>query len=521
MQAKPIADDPTLRELSSIAAENNPNRPAFGNGISGRTVTWAEFDEQSAREANALREHVGQGDRIAYLCEASVEQTVSWYAGLRAGCVVSNLHVRNSPESLRSCVDSLRPRVLVVDEERSALVESEIYDAVSTEVDAVYTTGTPRTAYERPLATVAADYPAVDPDVRVDPDDVAVVMWTSGTTGKPKGWCHTNRTLIRRATKLAHKKQTTRRTRVQNVFSPSFAAWYSSVLPPMLANGATYYQPEWDPESFVEGIEAREVTTTLVVPTMWREVLRLDDLDDYDLRSLRTIETAGEPFDVTTLENLRERVCSSVAQSYAATEVTGTNITDEEMRGDRIESVGKPLLGVRIRVVERDGAVDDVLPPGEVGEIVVKNPDAAVRVWGDPTRSDDAFEDGWWRSGDLGYKDDDGYLYVGGRDDNMILSKGIKVFPTPVEERLNAHPGVVESAVVGVEDEEYGQRVTAVVALSDGDVTAEDLDAWCLESEDLSRYERPRAYHFREGTLPRTASDKLDRSAIRESLDDS
>ena len=350
----------------------------------------------------------------------------------------------------------------------------------------------------------------------VDPDDIAVVMWTSGTTGEPKGWSHTNRGLVHRAMKLAHKKGTTRLTRVSNFFTPSFAAWYSTTLPTMLANGASYYVKQWSPEAYVELVEEREITSSNLVPTMWREVLRLDDLDDYDLSSLVTVESGGETLNTTTLEGLQEHVSPSVSQSYAATEVCGTYIDADEMRGERIDSVGKPLLGVQVRVVEHGGSPEDVLAPGEVGEIIVKSSDAAVWVWGDTEKTRESFEDGWWYSGDLGYKDEEGYLFIEGRNDDMILSKGIKVFPAPVEERLNEHPDVVESAVFGVEDDEYGERVTAAVQTADSDLTAEDLDEWCLQSEKLSRFERPREYHFYSETLPRTASDKLDRAAIKD-----
>ncbi|WP_336021630.1 class I adenylate-forming enzyme family protein [Halobellus salinisoli] len=516
MQVPSRVELPAIRELSSNAAETNPNRVAFGNGSSGREITWAEFDAESKRAANGLREYVKQGDRIAYLTEASVEQTILWNAGLKAGCIVSNLHVRGSPESVRTCIESLRPRVLVVDEERSAFVEEHVRDSVGTDIAAVVTTGEPQTDYEQPLSSIVADQPAVEPDVTSAPDDVAVVMWTSGTTGKPKGWCHTNRSLVHRAMKLAHKKETTRLTRVSNFFTPSFAAWYSTTLPTMLANGSSYYVKQWSPEAYVELVEERSITSSNLVPTMWREVLRLPNLDEYDLSSLVTVESGGETLTTTTLEGLQEHISPSVSQSYAATEICGTYIDAEEMEGERIDSVGKPLLGVQLRVIERGGSPEDVVDPGDVGEIIVRSTDAAVWVWEDTERTDESFEDGWWYSGDLGYKDEEGYLFIEGRDDNMILSKGIKVFPTPVEERLNAHPDVIESAVFGVEDDEYGQRVTAAVQTTSGDLTREDLDEWCLQSETLSRYERPRTYYFYEDTLPRTASDKLDRAAMKE-----
>jgi len=518
MRSTTTVHPPTLAELSSVAAEHNPTRVAFGNGIDGDVVTWEEFDAESARAANAIREHAAQGDRVAFLCEGSVEHATLWNGALKAGCVVSNLHVRAAPATIRSCIDDLRPRVLVVDEDTSELYADDLRDEITTAVDAVVSTGEAATDYERPFESFLADRPATDPDVRVRPDDTAVVMWTSGTTGKPKGWCHSHHGLMMRGIKLAHMKETTRRTRVPNVFTPSFAAWYSTTLPAMVANGSTYFLTSWDPETYVELIQERELTNCVLVPTMWREILRLDSLDEYDLSSLENIESAGEALDRTTLERLREHICGSVSQAYAATEIVGTAITHHEMDGDRIESVGKPLLGSRVRVVERGGSPEDVKPPGELGEVILKSSDAATWVWGNTEKTESSFEDEWWFSGDLGYMDEDGYLFIEGRDDDMILSKGIKVFPTPVEERLNAHPDVVESAVFGLDDDEYGEKVTAYVHRRDEGVTADDLDQWCLDSDELARIERPREYHFTDETLPRTASDKLDRKSIQRDL---
>lgn len=517
MSSGPTIPMPPVRELSSIAAENNPSRTAFGNGIDGRTVTWRAFDRESNRAANAFRGHTAQGDRIAFLCEPSVEHATLWNAGLKAGCVVSNLLTRTAPNTLRSCLDSLKPRVLVVDEGRSSFLEEHAYDS-SPYVDAVVTTGEPRTDYERPMGTFTDGESDSEPDVQVGETDVAVVQWTSGTTGTPKGWCLTNRALILRGYKLACKKRFSRRTRVANVFTPAFSAWIATAIPAMFANASVFFLRPWDPERYLELVQERGLTSTNLVPTMWREILRVEDFDEYDLDSFETIEVGGETLDRTTLGRLRERICDSVTQSYAATEVLGTSITEAEMVGERIDSVGKPLMGTRIRVVERGGAPDDVVEPGEIGEVIVKGSDAAVWMWGDSERTAEAFTEGWWYSGDLGYKDEDGYLYIEGRDDDMILSKGIKVFPTPVEERLNAHPDVVEAGVVGLADDEYGERVTAYIVPSDPDLAEGELDEWCLESDDLARIERPRAYHFTDGTLPRTATGKLDRKEIGERL---
>jgi len=511
MHQRSTVEVPAVKDFSRIAAENNPDKVAFGNGVDGETATWAEFDESSNRAAHGFREHVAQGDRIALLCENSLEHTVLWNGGLKAGCIVSNLHIRASPNTLEYCIDSLRPKVLVVDESTAEMYDEKLKDEIDTDLDAVVTTGTPQQGYEEGYDSFLADQPTTEPDVRVREDDTAVVMWTSGTTGEPKGWCHTNRGLYFRANTLIPVYELHRSARQPHVFTPSFAAWYSVVLPALLSGATTYFRSKWDPEAYLRMIDELDLTTALLVPTMWRGVLNVDDFDDYDLSSLGSVMSAGEVLDATTLRRLRENVCDVVKNSYAATEAYATVMENAELTAENVESVGKPVPGVRLRIVDQNGSYEDTKPPGEVGEIAVRAPDCPVWAWERTEKTEEMFEDGWWYSGDLGYKDEDGFVYLQGRTDLMIMSKGIKVYPSPVEEVLNAHPDVNESAVVGVEDEEYGEKVTAYIYSSNPDLTAEELDEWCLDSDEIARMERPREYHFVEKSLPRTSTGKLDR----------
>jgi len=505
-----------IKDLSEIAAKNNADGVAFGSGIDGRSVTWEEFDRESNRAANGLRKYVSQGDRVAFLCENSLEHTTLWNGALKAGCTVSNLHIRASPNTVTHCIDELRPRVLVVDDRTSQFFEDRIREKISTDLAAVVKIGGARTTYEQSKDDLLAGESSTAPDVRVGERDVAAVLWTSGTTGKPKGWCFTNRGLYLRATTLVDVAEINRTTRQPNVFTPSFAAWYSVTLPALVSSASTYFLSSWDPVDYVKMIEAHELTTGMLVPTMWREILRSDALDEHDTSSLEAVTSAGEVLDTTTLNGLREDLCGVVKNMYAATEAVTTVMMNAELIEERVESVGKPVPGVRMRVIEEGGTYEDVVPQGEVGELAINAPDSPVWAWGDTLQTEESFEDGWWYSGDLGYRDGDGFVYLEGRSDLMILSKGIKVYPAPIEERLNEHPGVEESAIVGVKDEEYGEMVTAYVNRSDPSVTAEDLDEWCLASDALSRMERPREYHFVDDPLPRTATGKLDRLSTKD-----
>lgn len=507
MNVRSSVDMPNVTDLSSIAAENHPHDTAFADA--DRRVTWSEFEAESLRAATAFREVMTQGDRVAFICESSVDHITAMNGVIKAGGIPTNLHVRAAPETFRYCLDTVRPSVIVLDEQNSEFFEDRVRDELETEAPTVITLGDARAEYERSYETFVEGQPETEPDVRVRAEDVAAIWWTSGTTGRPKGWCQTHRGILLKALKTS--TATDRNSRSLMVLSPAFAAWWGSTMSTMLAGGTMVYRQEWSPEDVVRLVESESLTNVGLVTTMWREILRLDTLDDYDLSSLERILSTGEKLDRTTIRDLSRNVCDTIANGYSSTEVLGTSITNVEMEGDRVESVGKPVLGQRVRIVEEGGTPEDTLPPGEIGEILIKGADAPVWVWGDTATTESEFDDGWWRSGDLGYKDDDGYLFLEGRSDFMITSKGMKVFPSPIEERLDAHEGVEESVVVGVDDEEYGERVTAIVSRSDPEVSAEDLDSWCLSSDALARFERPRKYHFIDDPVPRTASGKLDR----------
>ncbi len=518
MQSHSTPHRHTIKDLAGIAARNEGGEIAFVDAWTEEAHTWNEFHDRSDRAANAFREHAGQGDRIAFICEGSTAHVTQWMGAVKAGCVVSNLHTKASPETLQYCVDELSPQVVVIDEGFSDLYHEAVYDEVAASIGNVVVLGEATHPYEESVAAFMDGREADPPDVSVGQDDLAAVIWTSGTTGFPKGWCFTHRGLLDRGMKLLSLGGSSQGTRRLQGLTPSFAAWYSGTIPALLSRPRTYFVREWDPEKYLSLIEEKELTGLGMVPTMWHELLGVDEFDQYDLRSLESVAAVGEKLTIDTLEALRENVCDRVVNSYSATESVVTYIMHDGDHEDVVGTVGKPTPGTDVRVVDPDGSPEDTLPDGEVGEILVRTNDQPVWAWNDTAKLEEAFVDGWWRSGDMGYRDEDGFLYLEGRKDFIIKTKGIKVSPSPIEERLDDHPKVEKAAVVGVEDEEFGQKVTAVINAADGSVTPEELDEWCLESDEVARFERPRAYEIVEDTLPRTVTGKLDRATTRDEL---
>ena len=503
---------PALKDLSAHNAAKSGDSIAFEDAT--ESVTWDEFEERSREAANVFGEYVSKGDRIAFLSKPSVEHAILFNGALKAGAVTTNLHNRIAPDSFRQCLDKTKPKIAVVDSELSesfaAMVESEQLERLT----AVFSTGEPKQAYETALSPRLADAEPVAPDVLVEEDDVVTIAWTSGSTGHPKGWCHTNRTMFLKGMELGTRSGFTRSDKQLVVNRPSFLIWTSFLTRSLLGCESTYYMPEWDPERWLEIVDERDITRAVLVPTMWNEILDSGP-EDYDLESLRSINSTGEKLSPSTLSDLRDRICENITQSYGSTEIHSTVLYNNELTEERIESVGKPQSGTEVRIVDPDGTVDDTLDPNESGEIVVKSYQAPAWMWEDE-RGEAAFEEGWWRSGDKGYLDEEGFLYIEGRIDFQIKSRGVKITPAPIEEELERHPEVTNAAVVGVDDEEYGQKVTAIVE-GNGDLTEDSLDAWMQDSESVADHERPRAYHF-VTAIDRTPSGKLDRQGTKHRL---
>jgi fatty-acyl-CoA synthase len=283
-----------------------------------------------------------------------------------------------------------------------------------------------------------------------------------------------------------------------------------------VATASTTVFHDGDVERIAELIERESLTRVSLITTPWRILLQSGELDRYDTSTVGSAGVSGEPITPSLYRRLREAVTESVGTGYGLTETmgSGTSLPARLIDEDTIDSVGKPGLSCDVRVIE-PGSCDPgaELPDGEVGEVIIAGPSVCEEVYGDPETTAELFhEDGWVFTGDRGYLED-GFLYLQGRADNMIISGGINVYAERVEHALEAHSDVEEAAVVGTPHERWGEAVKAYV-VTGGDLTPAALEEWCRGSDDLADYQRPREYAFVDD-LPRNNPGKLDRAALR------
>jgi fatty-acyl-CoA synthase len=502
----------------------------FGDGEavvdSATRLSYSELDELSRRAA-ALFAALGAepGEPLALLCPPSAIYLVAWLGAVRIGALPMALHTRESRATLAAVCRKIQPSLLVYDASMEDLAAGIAagYPQLRACIEVVSAVPPKRSGAVAATASIPADLNGALPDVPLaNPaeDDPAVIVLSSGTTSVPKGVVHSHRGFVENArTNLYLYQGLLPRDRSLVPLSTAFIGCYNGWFPFLHAGACTIFMEHFDLSDLVRKVTSERATHVFLTPTLWRRLLNANE-PGADFSSVRLIGFAAEPMDAPTLKRLREEISPNAVQMYGSTETgaAGSSITAEEMVGDRLVSVGRPLLNGDLRVVVPGGGPRDEVAPGEIGEILVSSPSLAVGIWRDPEATATSFiTDGdrrWWRSRDLGRLDAGGYLYLEGRRDDMIISGGINVMPARVEEVLLAHRGVAECAVVGVPDSQWGEQVQAFIVRGDPELDAEALERH-VRASDLSPYQRPRAYTF-VAELPRTSTNKVLRRALRE-----
>ena len=509
----PMSGVLTIRSALDRSCRWYASRPALIEG--SRVVTYEEFAEATRRIACGYRElGVRHGDRIAFLCAGTIDHALAYYAAQRIGAITVNLHARETTQNQIKLFQRLEPKALVFDAEKSAAAQ-EIAAALSS-LRLVCIGPTPN-GQATPLSTLLT-CSNLDCGVTIRQDDPAIIQLSSGSTGVPKALVHSNASVLESWTGgLYMWPGLAPEDSFLNAFSPSFVVWLVHAGSFLNHGAAVVFQPQWDPKAFLQAVQTRRITCAALTSTQWRAVL-IAGAEGYDLTSLRMAAYLGEKMAHDKLQDLMQRVCPAFGSFYGMSECLGiggcvirsTEITE---RG-KIGSVGKPSINSDLRIIEVGSNSVVEKPTGEVGEVVVRAASFALFNWGDPGWRDRVLtEDGWYRTGDLGYLDGDGYLYLGGRADNQIATGGIKVFPEEIEQVIDTNPDVASVAVLGVDDERWGQRLVAFVVPRNQGLSAEGLDAWCREQGRLAGFKCPKEWHLLDA-LPQTSVGKLDRKAL-------
>ncbi len=346
--------------------------------------------------------------------------------------------------------------------------------------------------------------------VALTPDDTAVILYTSGTTGNPKGVELTHRNII--SNTVAGRGEETegeREISIQLAILPLAHAFGLTVSNVGYLSGTRFIMhPRFDTNAVLSAIERHRVNAFAGVPAMFVALLYTPDAEKYDTSSLRYCVSGSAPLPLAVLEGFQKKFGCQILEGYGLSEATTV------LTGHRLEmpvkpgSVGKPVAGVELRIVEEH---DRDVPVGEVGEVIARGPNIMKGYYQMPDATATTLRNGWLHTGDMGKFDEDGYLYIVERKKDLIIRGGFNIYPRDVEEVLNSHPAVIESAVIGVPSERMGEEVKAFVVRR-GDVDAETLKAYCREK--LANYKTPGEIEFVD-LLPRNGVGKIDKKELR------
>jgi fatty-acyl-CoA synthase len=478
-----------------------------------RRWSYAELDVGANRVANALlAQGLEKGDRVAAYGMNSDAYVLLWLGCVRAGLIHVPVNFHLAGDELLYIINQSGSKALFYDPGLEGNVE-DVRDEVEATIHGTLYDGDGLDVVG--LARSGDD--GSEPEVDLAEDDVAQILYTSGTTSAPKGAVLTHTALLAEYVSSIEALEYHHGDRALHSLPLYHSAQMHVFLMPDLLVGATnFVLAKPDPEECCGLIERERINSMFAPPTVWISFLRHQAFEEHDLASLRKVQYGASIMPVPVLRELRERLPDPrLYNCYGQSEISpfATVLRPDELTEERLASVGRPALLVETRVV--DPEMYDA-PPGERGEIVHRSPHLMTGYWEKPEETEEAFEGGWFHSGDLGYFDEEGYLYVVDRVKDVINTGGIQVSGSEVEDALFDHEAVSEVAVIGLPDEKWIEAVCAVVVPKE-DAETENLREELQEhaSAKLADFKLPKHIFFVDD-LPRNAAGKILKRQLRE-----
>jgi fatty-acyl-CoA synthase len=492
-------------------AARTPWRPAVT--FKGLTWTYADLDARvDALASQLLAAEVAPGDRVAFVDLNHRQFLVALFATARVRAVFVPLNFRLTSSELAYALADSGPRVVIAGTAHRALID-DVRDQIPAKTFLAVEGDEPPAGWVRIDDTPAAEAVSVP---AADGDDIALIMYTSGTTGRPKGACLTHANLWWNNVNAMHNFDVLADDVTVTVM-PLFHIGGLNVLtlPTLQKGGHVILHRQFDAAAVLGAIAEHRVTTMMGVPAIYQAISDLPAFADADLSSFRMVISGAAPCPLGLLDRYAERGID-MQQGYGMTETSPmvTFLAPEFARA-KAGSAGTPALYVDLGLLGGDGSV--IEEAGQKGEIVTRGPNVMLGYWNRPDETAEVLdEDGWLRTGDVAYRDEDGFYFICDRIKDMIITGGENVYPAEVENVLAAHPAIAEVAVIGVPHEQWGETVVAVAALRSGhELDIATLREWATAS--LARYKLPTRLEI-VPALPRNATGKVLKFQLRDKL---
>jgi len=484
-----------------------------------RTVRYREAAAEVNRMANALiAAGLQLGDRIAVLSKNSIEYALLYYACSKAGVVPVPLNYRLAANEWAYIINDAGARMLIAANEFVAAIDPIRRELPNVEHFVAVNVG--RVEGWQDFHPWVAAQRDTRPDREISTDDDVYQMYTSGTTGHPKGAVITHSAVSAQLAQVTSLIQGGPGKRTLVVVPMYHAAGAVTSFVTVYWGGALLIQADFNPPEVVRAMDEERVVTTTLVPAMIQALLVfVPDVAKRQYKDLQQITYGASPIAEETLRKAMDVFKCGFAQAYGMTETTAVLsylFPDDHRRAVKEEpglllSAGRPVVGTELRIVDEE---DKPMPEGEIGEIIARGPQLMRGYWNLADETAEALRGGWMHTGDAGVMDSRGYLYIQDRVKDMIVSGGENVYPRTVEEVVFQHPAVADAAVIGVPDDQWGETVKAIVVLREGETaTEEEIIDFCRGK--LGGFERPRSVEF-VSELPRNPSGKVIKRELRE-----
>jgi len=479
--------------------------------------TYAELDELINRTAGYLQDlGLQPGDRLALQLSKSIEFILLHMATIRLGAITLPLNLAYPPDELKYFLEDSGAKLFFALESSQEKIETILPELTDLQ-ECVYLDPSMPDDFQSLIANYQSD--GLDTPLRsystINDNETAVIIYTSGTTGRPKGAEITHGNLISNLKAL----QSAWGWRADDVLLHVLPIFHVHglfvALHGALHVGATARMMRTlDPQRTLGMLSDGECTVFMAVPTIHKRLLDVPNANQYDLSHVRLITSGSDRLPDDLFTGFQRTFGYTLLERYGMTE-TGMNCSNPLNGERRIGSVGHPLPGVEVRIVHPE--TGEVLPYGEIGDVQLRGPNVFKGYWQQPQKTAESFTaDAWFKTGDMGFREKDGYITLCGRSKDLIISGGLNIYPPEVERVLIEHPAVNTCAVIGCPDEEWGERVTAVVVLQKGEsVNGEELIRFCREK--LAPYKTPKSIVFRDD-LPRNAMGKIQKAELRKSI---
>ncbi len=480
-------------DLLTNRARLTPDRLALTELATGRRFTYDELNRRSSRLANLMRDlGVQKGDRVSILAHNSVIYVDLLYGLAKIGAILAPLNTRLTARELTYILNDAQPKVLLVGPEFTQVLQ-EMLPGIAIEqvlgVEGADISGA--LSYESELARASDQEPDRPP---LSGEDPCCILYTSGTTGRPKGAILPHRQVLWNAINTVISWGLNEKD-VSPILTPMFhgGGLFIFLTPLFYAGGRIVIARSFDPEESLRVIQEEQCTAILGVPTLFQIWLNSPAFPGADFSHVRFFISGGAPCPVALMQAWRDAKGVVFRQGYGLTEV-GTNcfsMTDEQSVL-KAGSVGKPIFHSQMRLVDREGC--DV-PVGETGELIISGPHVCTGYWRNPQATAEALRDGWFYTGDMARQDEDGFFYIAGRYKDMIISGGENIYAAEVEAVFREHAAVADAALIGMPDEKWGEVGLMVVALKpERSATAGELLEFCRSR--LARYKVPKRIIF-------------------------